>query len=193
MFQNDCKVQRDLLSSPLRFPVASIVTWLLTMVRKRRQSLCTVNTSLHGYSSSGLDIIFTNQAVSSRKMPSRSSCMKSSPPVKHSTKRYHQSSPALSDPTSKIYTEEESGPKFLAKSTAIVSFPRSFFPYHWDIPGWGRACHQSGKHRWGLLWMGVWWPPEYFSQPLCVLCPWHYRQSWPAGDIQRELWSHKDI
>lgn len=111
--------------STLRFPVASIVTLFLAMVRKKRQSLwwipIFVAIPVH------LSSIFTNQAVSSRKMPSRSSCMKSSPPMKQSTKRYHQSSPAMSDPTSKIYTEqEESGPKFLAKSTAIVSFPWSF-------------------------------------------------------------------
>lgn len=105
-----------------------------------------------------------HHAVSSMKIPSFSSCMKSSPP----------DSRAEQNGFSRVFASQH----FLTPpSLTLVTGLRA---YHWDTPGWGRVFLPSGRRRAGPQWTGVSPSPESLAPLVCELCPLRYKLFWPA-------------
>lgn len=117
-------------------------------------------------------------AVSSMKIPSFSSCMKSSPPesrTKHNQFSLHhinrwfmsQYFPTL--------------PSFL--QWVLEGELRA---HRWDTPGWGRASLQSGRRRVGPRWTGVSPSPESLAPLVCELYPLRYTLFSPTVEPKKK-------
>lgn len=108
----------------------------------------------------------THQAVSSMKMPSLSSCMKSSPPARKGTKQN------IDNTKTHIW-------HCIWGVCVCVSCTD-----HSGTPGSDRASLLFGRRRSGPRWRGASPLPGCSSQLLCAPCPWHFGQSWP-GRVQK--------
>lgn len=109
------------------------------------------------------NLVSPHHAVSSMKIPSFSSCMKSSPPDSTTKQNWF-----CRHPFNRWFTSQHFAPS-----------PFSYFRdriacYHWDTPGWGRVFLQSGRRKVSPQWTGVSPSPESLAPLVYELCPLHY-------------------